>query len=850
MTLHWSRQYPGTHWIAVVLVLLAGTPRSRAEDAAGASPRERSKDVVVNGDSGTNDTMPSMAVLSDGSTWIAWHAYRDGRDRVLARRLDAGGLGDIRQISGAGRIHDAPLLVAGENETAWIFWETLRDAGACVSGGVSAAGNDSSDGGNSGGRRGPEGRWQLMGRQLKQGQWQTEIVLSDEQSDAMMPAACALGDGRLLLAWSACREGRFQIRYRLLDGESWSEPAAVSSPEHDCFRPAAAACEDGRAWVFWDGYRQGNYAVRGRAVLPEPGPIEQVSPPAAYAITPTALCTRQGMCVAWLQLEDVIGGAGVISQMHTLRMAFRRQEGWQLARDEAGSPVGATLTHGIMVKIEPEPERKLGYMGRCRVPMLIEAADAVWLLWDRKRDPPGHPQLADGELVGRPFRGGQWREPVVLHQGLVDYHVATNPSVHRGKFFILASELPRYQRRVYHRLVVDFKQHQPFAQQKWRGWRPVKLPLPREHASRHEIRLGKKSYKLFWADLHNHSAYTCDAEGEVDELLRYARDRSQIDAVAITDNDDLFDDPLTETEYAKTVFHARQMSRPGKFIVFPGYEWTAHFFRPKTGIPRSDPRIYDYPTRRKLGHGNDHRTVIYPLSGGPLVRHSEVGNDIGALHRAVEPVGGLALVQHSHWIPTGHPCEAAVEATSAWSIYIQRAEQHYHQVLGEYHYGLMGNSDCHRRHPGLAGALSGVYAEELTDRAVLDAIRQRRVFATNGSRIIVDSRANGHFMGRQFVSEDGNVEIVLDVIGTRPLVEITLIRDGETLKTFYGNGEEELRISFKDEKLPPGKHWYYWRIVQEGRSPPYAGNAKVARGQLAWSSPHWVTVPEGNHVHE
>jgi len=34
----------------------------------------------------------------------------------------------------------------------------------------------------------------------------------------------------------------------------------------------------------------------------------------------------------------------------------------------------------------------------------------------------------------------------------------------------------------------------------------------------------------------------------------------------------------------------------------------------------------------------------------------------------------------------------------------------------------------------------------------------------------------------------------------------------------------------------------YWEIAQEGVSTPYRGNISVARGHLAWSSPHFVTV--------
>ena len=57
------------------------------------------KDIVVNANSHTNDTMPSLAVLADGTTWMAWHGYRNRHDRVLARKPGPGGLGSVHQIS-------------------------------------------------------------------------------------------------------------------------------------------------------------------------------------------------------------------------------------------------------------------------------------------------------------------------------------------------------------------------------------------------------------------------------------------------------------------------------------------------------------------------------------------------------------------------------------------------------------------------------------------------------------------------------------------------------------------------------------------------------------------------------
>lgn len=191
--------------------------------------------------------------------------------------------------------------------------------------------------------------------------------------------------------------------------------------------------------------------------------------------------------------------------------------------------------------------------------------------------------------------------------------------------------------------------------------------------------------------------------------------------------------------------------------------------------------------------------------------------------------------------------ETNVEVTAGWETYINRPGK-IHQTLDEgYRFGFVGCGDSHRRNPGLCGGLTGVYAESLSSNDIMRALKEHRVFATNGSRIMIDSRANGVFMGQDAQNtpnkprKGDNGTIALKAIGTRPIIMATLYGDGKEIKTYMGNGEK-LTVNHRIRGLKKGTHWYYWRIVQEGSSPQYPGNVKVARGNLAWSSPHWVVV--------
>jgi len=767
-------------------------------------------DTVLNPDTATYDSHPSAASLADGTTWIAWHAYDAGRDRVLVRRVASdGNLGPTLEASSHGAAHGPPTVLALSADSVWVVWS------ARVS-----------------------GRWQVVARHWESGKWDAAVTLSRKQNDAIQPTAVHTHSGTVIVAWTEYQQGRFRIIRRQFDDDGWSESLAISSKPTDAFRPVLTADHTGDAWAIWDHYDGQRYGVVGRRIEPTLGRIEQISPRGKHCLTPTALATRQGLCVAWLQKDDVIGGPRVISQWHTLHAAIRNSDGrWRTIRDEHDKSAAAELTQGLVAKIAPRAVATGGYLGRRTAPMLVEDEDDVWLLWERKTDHRGSTPNVVGDLLGRPIRKGRWQSTALIHTGRLDYHLPHGGRVADNQLVVLASQLPRNNRRIYHRLSATLAETQPFQQDAWPGWRPVELPIKAELTERRDIQIGNKKLKLYWADLHCHTTLTCDAEGEHDELTHYARDRAQLDVVAMTNNDFLYDAPLTEYEYQLSAFFAQVYSKPGAFLTLPGYEWTSRVPGVRTA-KFSDRGNWTAPYRNR-SYPN-HRTVIYPPSGGPIVRFPEVANDIDALNTVVEKAGGITLTQHDAFLPSGHKVEVGMELTSGWRNYIARVPNLFHGPLNRgTRLGFVANGDTHRRAPGLSGALTGIYAEELTAASILDALRRRRCFATNGSRIFLDARANGSFMGEDVTTND-RVTLSLQAIGTRPLVSATLVCDGKEIRTLKANGEHEVNFEVQESGLTPGVHWYYWRIAQARAAADLPGNLMAAHGHLAWSTPHWV----------
>ncbi|HKJ69586.1 MAG TPA: DUF3604 domain-containing protein, partial [bacterium] len=359
-------------------------------------------------------------------------------------------------------------------------------------------------------------------------------------------------------------------------------------------------------------------------------------------------------------------------------------------------------------------------------------------------------------------------------------------------------------------------------------WKPVQLPL-HDNRDRRSISLDGETYNLYWGDLHVHTGLTPDAEGQVDELMHFAKDKANLDVVVMQENDAASwlnsnsqgafqGQNLAESAYRLSVYYSRKFAEPGCFIPLPGWEWS---------------------DRTDDGRSN-HRTVIFAGEETPILRHIENRGNFEELCDAVEAAGGVMNTQHPDFQLVDRPVDANIEVVSGWGNFIDPPDKIHADLSNRFKVGFVGTSDGHRRNPGTGGGLTGIYARELTPEAIIGAIKQHRVYATNGNRMLIGARVNGAFMGQDMESA-GEVNLSLRVETTKPLVKATLIRDGDRIYEVEGNGSMTLSTTYSDTP-DPGFHWYYWEVQQEGDWPDYPGNMKVAEGHLAWSSPHRVMI--------
>jgi len=389
--------------LTIALMSVSGSPDSA-----------RAQSIAVNSGTVSYDFHPTSTTTGSGATWYAWHGYREGRDQIFARRIDAhGGLGNLHTVSQGGTTHGPPTIVGKSDDAISVVWTMKKD-----------------------------GRWQVHLRHFVDGNWTSPVALSEPTSDAIYPTAISLADGRVIAAWSAHVSGRWRVRGRLLESQGRSPIFDLSEKTVDAFRPVLVHHGD-QVWGFWDQYQGRQYSVRGRTVSPVLSPVEQVSPAGEYCLTPVALSHRNKLHVAWLRKIDVIGGPGVVSQWHSLHATTRGDAGWQLIKSSDGGTTAAELTQGLMAKIDPRPVATGGYLGPRVRPSFLADGDRVWLLWERKTDHRGSTPTVPGDFVGRPSLDGQWQTPVIVSQGRVDYHLIDPPVVRDGKVRVVEFDTTR-----------------------------------------------------------------------------------------------------------------------------------------------------------------------------------------------------------------------------------------------------------------------------------------------------------------------------------------------------------------------------------------------------------------------
>ncbi len=336
--------------------------------------------------------------------------------------------------------------------------------------------------------------------------------------------------------------------------------------------------------------------------------------------------------------------------------------------------------------------------------------------------------------------------------------------------------------------------------------------------------------RVLWGDLHGHSNLS-DGTGTPEDYFVYARDVARLDVVSLTDHDHwgmlfLDEDPQMWEQIRSTT---ARFNDPGRFVTLLGYEWTSWihghrhvlYFGDDGPVLSSIDPAYETPTQLwDALRGSDALTFAHHSAGGPVATNWDFPPD-----PELEPVTEVASV---------HGNSEAMDAPSP--IYSPLQGNFVRDVLERgYPLGFIGSGDSHDGHPGLVhlaggkGGLAAILSEDLTREGVRQALQRRRVYATNGPRIVLRCALDGQGMGLSIPKAELENPSLLYVraIACAPIERIDIIRSGGEIQSIGGEQAWDFTTAVELEGLEAGD-FVYVRAIQTD-------------GGCAWSSPFFIT---------
>lgn len=797
-----------------------GKPRLLLDGAAAIS---RVPSSIRLSDYGPEDDYPAATVARDGTAWIVWQSYRQGRDTVQARHATGGVWSAPVTVTAAGGDVYRPSVAEDGAGRIWVVWAA---------------------------REGDN--WDLFGRPYRNGTWLPVQRLTRSAEPDAFQQLVADDTGRLWLVWQSWRGGEANIWARTLSGDRWSREVRISPSPADDWEPSVSPAANGRLYVAWDSYDRGSYDVLlGRlragpdgAPVAEGGPWAVGTGPRFQAHASVAADRSGGAWVAWDE-----SGPNWGKDTGFMWEKSHRQTGTRL--DQSRRPVLVHWSEGALEApagpldaLWPADPYVWGELPRL-------STDGTGRLWavvrQRTLARPSLRGIGRGhawELYAVTWDGDGWSAPLYLPDsvGRNDMRVALAPDGATGLLAAWASDerLWTNPAPVDHNIYTGHLAAPGGSVNPRRvAYRPettTSTPThPAEGADVTRIRAyrilsGGREYRIVRGDMHRHTEMSDDGggDGSLLDAYRYALDAAGLDFLGVTDHQAGHDREYSwwRGQKAADLFHI-----PGRFVPLFAYE-------------------------RSLPYPNGHRNLIFAQRG---VRTLPIGAD----ERQARVNTGLLLFDHlrrfrgismphtsatgmgTDWRDNAPDVEPLVEifqgdrtsyeyeaAPLAASKARPELQEGGYQPAGfvwnawarGYRLGVQASSDHLSTHLSYACILT----EDYTRQGLLEAMRRRHAYAATDN-IVLDVRMRDD--GREFLMGDSftarsSPRLAVRIHGTAPIRQVDVIRDNRFVYTARP-GTPRAQFDYTDAAPTQGTSYYYVRVLQQD-------------GQAAWSSPIWV----------
>lgn len=322
-----------------------------------------------------------------------------------------------------------------------------------------------------------------------------------------------------------------------------------------------------------------------------------------------------------------------------------------------------------------------------------------------------------------------------------------------------------------------------------------------------------EAHNIYWANLHSHTELS-DGRGMVDEAYLYARDSANIDILAITDHTHY----LTENGYQYTRNIAQQFSESGRFVALAGQE---------------------FGSLGAFGHFSTFEADrLYPYSVNGL----ELFYNWIAAYKAISQfnhprAGDFDNLTYNR---NGDKYTSTIEIVNGSGTYTPYYEELYILALNKgWRVAPVANQDNHNRRWGNATTaagqipLTGIWADTLTKEKILEAMLNKRMYATEvkpvNDRIYLRNFSIGNAkMGDAYYHSNNNAVINVSVDAMNKFSKIYLYRNGVISDSVVAD-TNYLDITFSDTMT---NGYYFVKGMQQD-------------GDRFWTAPIWVNYRSG-----
>ena len=704
-----------------------------------------------------------------------------------------------------------------------------------------------------------DNRWRLVARAFdpKAERWAPEVYVSPSGRRQFFPVAVTASDGKVWAAWQEFRGDSLDVMAAWHE-DGWSDPIQVSDSPANDWAPDLAPGPDGSVWAAWDSYERGSYGIFLRRLAPgQPDSVVEMPHDPNRAIEPSiAVDGRNRVWVAfaesgpnWGKDWGVLGRPGTqVRATSAVRLARYANGQWSEASTALDQSVPAWMSamhefpsiaigdhgvpyvffrhmvlrlpveeHELQVKFGSEQRRLQPWYDTIRGMSDIRVAafdGARWL-------PVGELPLSTGGAYAQLALAHAAKETIAVWP--TDGRTYENPHVRSSQL--------RYARLELDAEYAPTERMRPL-RASYEGFVDA---APTETADLANVRAArwpdKEPLRLYRGDLHRHTDLSADSQRDGDILMayRYALDAGALDFLAVTDHSGAERLHYYKYQWWKTRQIATMFNQPGRFATFFGYERTVTFPGGHRNVISTRREMQPVLISDEEFTGAESWSErLYPSlikNGDIAIAHTTAGGggtDWRDNDPRAEPVVEVFQALRGSYEEENSPGKARTTASAGfvWNAWEKG-----------WRIGLLANSDHESTHQSYAC----VWAPELSNTAILDAIKQRRTYAASDNMVLrFEARAKDGSplkMGGE-MDASRSPELSLHVETPAPVRSLEIIRSGEIVYSAEPRAAD-VSVSFRDESSPrEGSAHYHVRLVQED-------------GQIAWSSPIWIDYRPG-----